>query len=176
MCFHARQTNPFDISNGFVVMRDSSSCELMQPSPPNTTVPSLHRHYSGLTTTTDCSAPVPGIGTLLLTGPLLEVLPSHPDDRFSCSVSQPVTGSRRLCAGCRPVGKQVSPGLVPAFSQPQVSTSSELVSTPRQRFTCVRLHRNLPDVSHTPFPHTLLTTTLYRSHCKAVCYLLRASR
>jgi len=44
---------------------------------------------------------------------LLELLPSHRDDRFLRSSLKPGSGSRRLNAGCRLDSKQVSPNLIP---------------------------------------------------------------
>lgn len=153
-------------------MPDSSPCRLIQPLTPHATVPSLHRHYSDFITTTDCSAPVPDIGTRLLAGSPLEALPWHPDDRFSCSTIKPDTGSRRLYAGCRLVGNQVSTKLVPSDNQQRVLTSTESLSAPRQRFTCVRLRRTSPNVSSTPFPRTLPALTLYQHCSEVVCDLL----
>ena len=46
-------------------------------------------------------------------GYLLELLPSHRDDRFLRSSLKPESGSRRLNAGCRLDSKQVSPNLIP---------------------------------------------------------------
>jgi hypothetical protein len=46
-------------------------------------------------------------------GYLLELLPSHRDDRFLRSSLKPESGSRRLNAGCRLGSKQVSPNLIP---------------------------------------------------------------
>jgi hypothetical protein len=44
---------------------------------------------------------------------LLELLPSHRDDRFLRSSLKPESGSRRLNAGCRLDSKQVSSNLIP---------------------------------------------------------------
>ena len=46
-------------------------------------------------------------------GYLLELLPSHRDDRFLRSSLKPGSGSRRLNAGCRSDSKQVSSNLIP---------------------------------------------------------------
>jgi len=46
-------------------------------------------------------------------GYLLELLPSHRDDRFLRSSLKPESGSRRLNAGCRLGSKQVSSNLIP---------------------------------------------------------------
>jgi hypothetical protein len=150
-------------------MVDSSPCGLMQSLAPDTTVPSLHHHYSDFVTTTDRSVPVPGISTRLLAGSPLEALPWHPNDRFSSSVTTPVAESRRLYAGCRSVGNQESSELVPSHSQKRVLTSTESFSTPRQRFTRVRLYYNSPYVSGTPFPRTLPPAALYRDCYEVVC-------
>jgi hypothetical protein len=46
-------------------------------------------------------------------GRLLELLPSHRNDRFLRSSLKPESGSRRLNAGCRLDSKQVSSNLIP---------------------------------------------------------------
>ena len=63
------------------------------------------------------------IGTLILVGPPLEFLPYHRNDRFPRCTEEPVPGSRRLHAGCRPASKQVAAGLVPGQCSHPVSTS-----------------------------------------------------
>ena len=74
--------------------------------------------------TTDCSAPVLRIGTLILMGPPLGFLPYHRSDRFPRSTQEPDSRSRHLHAGRRPGSKQVSPELIPEYQQPPVLTSS----------------------------------------------------
>ena len=64
-------------------------------------------------TNTGRSAPVPGFGTLILVGPPLGRLPSHPDDRFPGSLREPEPSSRHLYAGRHVGSKQVSPTLIP---------------------------------------------------------------
>jgi hypothetical protein len=127
--FHACHTACLDISNGFVLIVNSSPrlIGLIKRLLLNMTTPSLHYHYNNFNTTTSCSAPVPSIGTQLLAGPLLEVLPLHPGDRFPCSNNEPDTGSRHLYAGCHSVSKQVTSELIPTFSQRWVLASSKII-------------------------------------------------
>ena len=91
---------------------------------PDNAAPSLHLHYRDFITTTDCSAPVLRIGTLILMGPPLGFLPWHRNDRFPRSTQEPDSRSRHLYAGRRPGSKQDSPELIPEYQQPPVLTSS----------------------------------------------------
>jgi hypothetical protein len=61
---------------------------------PESRAPSLRPHYQGFIATTGPSAPSPRIGTRLLMGPPLGVLPSHRGDRFPRSAQEPAMGSR----------------------------------------------------------------------------------
>ena len=92
--------------HGLLPFRVDSKIEL------NDAAPLLHSHYKSFNTTTGCSAPVPRIGTLLLVGPPLGVLPSHRSDRFPRSTQEPEPRSRRLNAGRHPGHKQALPGLI----------------------------------------------------------------
>jgi len=106
---------------------------------PNDAVPSLQPHYNAFITTTDCSAPVPRFGTQTLTGPPLEFLPSHRDDRFSRSVSKPVLSSRHLYTGRHSDSKQVTFWIFPGI--PLVSSFDDiyLLSIPQWWFAYARL-------------------------------------
>ena len=96
--------------------------------------------------------------------PPLALLPSHRDDRFSCSSSKPDSCSRRLYAGHQWGTMQVTPPPHPAA-----------ITTPRFRYrlghfdTSSTVHlRSTPRISPdaviaTPFPSTLTTRTLYPS-------------
>src|SRR5271166_5691927 len=89
-------------SNGFaLVMR-------LLPSPvgrlprQDTAVPSVQFHYRTFIPTTDCFRPcAPHRYSGSCRGLPLELLPSHRDDRFPRSATEPDPGSRRLQAGCR---------------------------------------------------------------------------
>ena len=59
------------------------------------------------------SVPVPRLGTLILVGPPLGVLPCHRGDRFPRSAQGPGSESRHLYAGCHPGELQSLPGPVP---------------------------------------------------------------
>src|SRR6516164_1680177 len=67
----------------------------------NNAVPSVQSHYRTFHPTTNCSAPVPRIGTLALAVLAAWTSPLASDDRFSRSVQEPDPTSRRLYAGCR---------------------------------------------------------------------------
>src|SRR2546425_12877402 len=67
----------------------------------------------GFFATTSPSVPSPRIGTRLLMGPPLGVLPWHRGDRFPRSAQEPVLDSRRLCAGHHSGSQQASPELSP---------------------------------------------------------------
>jgi len=67
----------------------------------------------GVLATTSPSVPSPRIGTRLLTGPPLGVLPSHRGERFPRSAQEPALGSRRLHAGHHSGSRQASPELHP---------------------------------------------------------------
>ena len=110
-------------ANGLVLSTGSSHFWLTFPKPDDT-APSLHSHYRSFITTTNCSAPVLRIGTLILMGPPLGFLPWHRNDRFRRSTQKPETGSRHLYAGRRSGSKQVSPELIPEYHKPPVLTSS----------------------------------------------------
>ena len=81
-------------------------------------IPSLQCHYSTFHTTTDDSAPVFCIGTLILAGSPLGFLPSQQNDRFSSSAQKPAYKSCHLYAGCRLDSKRAPSRLIPATLQP----------------------------------------------------------
>ena len=65
---YASQTSLFEIQNGFALFtRLLPSLVDLQIKADNA-APSLHPHYGTFLPTTDCSAPVPRIGTLTLVG------------------------------------------------------------------------------------------------------------
>ena len=80
--------------------------------------PFAPRALPRFTTNTGRSAPVPGIGTLILVGHPLGLLPLHPDDRFPGSLREPKPSSRRLYTGRHVGSKQVSPTLIPSRKTP----------------------------------------------------------
>jgi hypothetical protein len=127
-------------------------------------IPSLQYHYNTFNTTTDDSAPVIRIGTLILVGSPLGFLPWQRNDRFSSSVRKPAYKSCHLYAGCRLDSKRAPSRPIPATLQPTgfdnilplFDTSSMVHS--RSSLVCT------PDMicCHT-FSLTLTTMTLYHS-------------
>src|SRR4029077_11318365 len=78
----ASQTSRFGMSNGFALVMRLLPSPVGRPPQQDTAVPSVPSHYRTFTPTTDCSAPVPRIGTLALAGA----------SRFSLGIG--TTGSR----------------------------------------------------------------------------------
>jgi hypothetical protein len=103
------------------------------------------------------------IGTLILVGPPLEFLPYHQSDSFPRSTQKPGPSSRRLHAGRRLGGKQVSPRLIPEQRFDPGFDIIPTLSTRHQRFTHVRLHEPYLIPSCETFSSTLTTMALYHS-------------
>ncbi len=116
-------------ASGFTSSTGSSCCQLASVDPwprLNNAAPSVRPHYRAFLPTTDCSAPVPRIGTLALAG----------ISRLDVSLHIGTTGSRvpqksliRIHAASKPdaarAGLQAPPALIPeATTIPLVSTSS----------------------------------------------------
>lgn len=123
-------------------------------------IPSLPSHYKMFFATTDDSAPVPRIGTLVLVGPPLGLLPFHRDDRFTASTHEPELDSRLLYAGRHAVGKQVSSALIPEQPLSPVLTSSILFRHVIGRFAFARLSSSHLTWSSHAFSLTLTTLAL----------------
>jgi hypothetical protein len=118
----------------------------------------------GFIATTSRSAPVPRIGTLLLTGLPLGVLPWHRDDRFPRSTKEPRPSSRHLYAGRHPSSKQVASWTV--LGDPRKSPILTSLDHAFDISSVVHLRsssRPSPDTSCVPFPHPLTTTPFERS-------------
>lgn len=92
------------------------------------------------------------IGTLLLMGLPLGVLPWHRSGRFPRSAEEPEPGSRRLCAGHRSGSRQVSPELVPGQQLDPGFDGVPTLSTRCRRFTFVRLPDSHLTGRGLPFP------------------------
>src|ERR1700730_10462281 len=116
------------------------------PEPPlNNAAPSVQSHYRTFNPTTSRSAPVPRIGTLVLSVLPIGFLPWHRDDRFSRSIQEPDPESRRLCAGCRSGSFRTAPELIPRDEGPLGFDIGTCVST-RRRTVCFRSPlRTTPD-------------------------------
>src|SRR5437588_2591774 len=92
----------------------------------------------------------------------LGFLPSHRNDRFLCSLSKPVSRSRRLHAGRRLGSRQAPPNPCSRDRSPNPGFDvDEYVTTRHQRFTCVRLLEPHLTEFLPPFPTTLTTRALY---------------
>src|ERR1700722_816456 len=78
------------------------------PDPP----PSLQPHYRAFIATTGRSAPVPRFGTLASRFWPLVLLPSHQETGSCSSAQKPVSNSRPLYAGRRPLSHQAPRGLI----------------------------------------------------------------
>ena len=80
--------------------------------------------------------------------------------RFARSTQEPEPSSRRLCAGRRLGSKQVSPRLLPEQQSDSGFDVVHTVSTPRQRFTHVRLLDPHLTPSRGAFSATLTTPAI----------------
>jgi hypothetical protein len=123
----------------------------------NDDTPSLHFHYRNFITTTSISAPVHCISTFGLAFLWLVPfrLPSVP--RFLRSTPKPVLCSCRLHAGCQADGFRIYLCFYPYRVVEDRFLHHFALSTPRQRFTCVHLHRTHMPILLWTFPSSLTT-------------------
>ena len=105
----------------------------------NNIVPSLQCHYNKFITTTNDSATVCCIDTLALRGHRFRLLSSHQHDSFPSSSQKPDKRSRLLYAGCHRISKQFSFRFISAIVRVADFDNGLDITTPHQRFTCVRL-------------------------------------
>jgi len=110
---HASQATRLGISNGFAFLKGSSRLPVDLSVKLDSVASSLQRYYSLFIATARNSAPLPHIGTRILTVLPLGCLPSHRGARFPRSTQEPEAGSRRFHAGRHLGSRQVSPGLLP---------------------------------------------------------------
>ncbi len=102
--------------------------------------PSRQSHYRTFITTTRVLRPcAPHRYSGTRGGCPLVRLPSHQDDRFPRSTSEPESRSRHLYAGRRLGRKQVPPRLFPEVSPAPGFDAVPRVSTPHRWFACARL-------------------------------------
>ena len=111
---YASYTCRFSILNGlFVVSVDVILSPVVPQTRPPDPPPSLQPHYRAFIATTGRSAPVPCFGTLASRFWPLVLLPWHQETGSCSSAQKPVSSSRPLYAGRRPLSHQAPRGLVP---------------------------------------------------------------